>query len=447
MEKNNKFQRLGQTAHNYIINDNEVKKYLNDCEIPVEMENVELDPSLIHNIEHPENNSIEYIIACDSSLTTIPIKKSFPSSLITFYQFGRLLISRLHLDEMETKPFVSPSDIKKIKNIKRDKLVLPTKNVALKKEQSLKDSVRSTIHNFFKQKDSGGTSMLDTLFWFIFEEYDNLSSKREYKLSRCPNCNTKDIILKKSAINLDNYSWICSHSKCGQEIFLTDVFRLFEVVDNESGATGILSYTANLLTSFLLVHSIKSLLEIEEGLIDKFLLVKEGPLSFSGQTANMHRPMQKLLSFISKANKVNLIGVENSGAFTDHAKQIKNKLKPGQLFLLDNKHIYNYILPGNPESSKYGETSYYSGKMIYKSPENRVYVLTVPVRDHDLYYKKPEIDDLKNIREILKNIDRLRCDIYENALIPIALASKLISLTNHPSSNILEKFAKKTMNK
>jgi hypothetical protein len=69
----------------------------------------------------------------------------------------------------------------------------------------------------------------------------------------------------------------------------------------------------------------------------------------------------------------------------------------------------------------------------------------LPVENHVTYYNQPELTDLKNIQEILMNIDKLRCDIYENALIPIAVANKLISLTNHPSSNILERFAKKSM--
>ena len=43
---------------------------------------------------------------------------------------------------------------------------------------------------------------------------------------------------------------------------------------------------------------------------------------------------------------------------------------------------------------------------------------------------------------ILTNVAKLRCDMYDNGLLPIALANKLISLADHPSSKILEKFAK-----
>lgn len=436
------FERSSRISHSYIINDDEVREYLNNCKIPVSVEDVELNSSLVHNITYPEISTIEHIITVDGEKTTIPVKKTFPSSLITFFQFGSLLIKSSDLKEMELKPFISPSDIKKLKKIKREKLVIPTKNVTLKKGVDLKTSVRNAIQLFFTKKHSGSTSMLQTLYWFLFEQYNVDSTKDKYKLSHCPHCETKDILLDKNIMNPNKYSWECTFEKCKREILITDVFRLFEKADNESGAEGILTYTSSLIESFMIIHTVKSLLEIEDGLINNFLFVKDGPLSFGGETANMNGPMQTMLNFLRKSNNINIVGVENSGAFVDHAKEIKEKLKPGQLLLLSNDHIYSYILPVN-KTNKYASSSYYSGKMIYKSFEERVYVLTIPVEDHDLYFDAPELKDLNNINEILMNIDKLKCDIYENAIIPVAIANKLISLSNHPSSNILEKFAKK----
>lgn len=441
----NSFERGSRISHTYIINDEDVKQYLNNCEIPVEAEDVELNDAMKYNIVYPETNTIEYIVAVDGESTTIPVKKNFPSSLITFFQFGSLLIKSSDLDEMVKKPFVSPSDINKLKKIEREKFVLPTRNVALKKNIDFKTTVREAIHELFKKKHSGKTSILETLYWFIFEQYNPTTTQTTYKLSQCPHCGTNNIVLDKDKIDFKNYSWACTHEKCSKEIFITDVFRLFEKVDNEAGATGIITYLESVTESFLTIHTIKSLLEIQHGLVERFLFVKDGPLSFGGETANMHKPMQALLTYLNQTNRINLVGVETSGAFVDHARQIKDKLHPGQVFLLNNEHIYTYIQVGNHKEQQYGSTSYYSGKFIYKSYDERVYVLTLPVENHIAYYNQPELTDLKNIQEILMNINKLRCDIYENALIPVAVANKLISLTNHPSSNILERFAKKSM--
>jgi hypothetical protein len=50
-----------------------------------------------------------------------------------------------------------------------------------------------------------------------------------------------------------------------------------------------------------------------------------------------------------------------------------------------------------------------------------------------------------NLQAILTNVEKLRCDMYDNALLPVALANKLVSLSDHPSSKILQKFAIESM--
>jgi hypothetical protein len=58
----------------------------------------------------------------------------------------------------------------------------------------------------------------------------------------------------------------------------------------------------------------------------------------------------------------------------------------------------------------------------------------------------PVASDFRNLEVILTNIEKLKCDMYDNALIPVALANKLVSLANHPSSRILQKFAIRATN-
>lgn len=434
------FEYASKAAHSHIINDDEVKAYLQNCEIPVESINVELDPSLLYQITYPSENKIKYVIAVDGGYSTIPVKKTFPSALITFFQFGSLLLQIRDLEGLEKEPFIAPSDIRKLKEIERKKLVLPTKNVALNKGETFTYSVRKTIYEFFNRKESDGKLLLHTLEWFLFELY-SASPLDSKTLSWCPSCKDPKVPLFRSTMNND-YTWACA--KCSKEIFITDVFRLFEAVDEETGAGGILGYITNLIESFYIIDTIKSLIEIQHDFINEFMLIKDGPLSFIGNTANMHKPMRNLLNHLSMKYNVNLVGIEKSGAFVDHAKEIQDKLQPGQLFILSNKHIYSYILPGNPDSDEYATTAYYSGKMIFKSYEGKVYVLTLPLDDSNKL-NRPEKSDFKNIDEILMNIDKLKCDIYEDALLPVAVANKLISLSNHPSSKILERFAKKTI--
>jgi len=426
-----------KSSHSHIINDIVVNAFINECEYPKSKEEITLDPALIVTLDYPIVNPIQHIVAIDGSYSTVPVKKTFPSSLITFFQFGELLLNTKDLDEISEMPFISREAMSKIKELERSKLVLPTKNVAYKKSLTLTHSIRRTLYEFFKTKDDG-TNLLETIYWLIFETYN--TSIDEYNLSTCPYCQERNVALKRTDFSLEFISNSCK--TCNGDIYITDIFRLHEAIDDEMGAAGILGYLTNLIEQMNIIHTIKNIRSLKPDLLNQFLFIKDGPLAFFGQTANLHKPVRALCNFLFQHNNLFLAGLEKSGAFVEHADEIKTLLKPGEAFLLNNKHIYSYILPNDPDTPEpYARTSYYSAKLIFKSFDERMYVVTLPVESEHIVLN-PTKSDFKNIDVILWNIEKLKCDMYDNAIIPVALANKLISLSVHPSSTILEKFAK-----
>ncbi len=67
----------------------------------------------------------------------------------------------------------------------------------------------------------------------------------------------------------------------------------------------------------------------------------------------------------------------------------------------------------------------------------------IPTRE---WIRNPQKSDFKNLDVILHNISTMKCEMYDNALVPVTLANKLVSLANHPSQVLLEKFARQQMN-
>ena len=426
-----------KSSHSHIINDDDVKAFISNCEYPKTIDKVTLDPALLVKIEYPVENPIESIVAMDGGYATVAVKKTFPSSLITFFQFGELLLNTKDLEEINAMPFISRESMSKIKELERSKMVLPTKNVSYKKNMTLTHSVRRSIYEFFKNKNDG-SSLLETLHWLIYELYN--TPVDAYVLSRCPHCDEKNIAMNRTSYDSNYISKSCT--VCNKEIYITDVFRLHEAVDDELGAGGILGYLSNLIEQMNIVHTIKNIKTLKASLFNQFLFIKDGPLAFFGQTANMHDPLRKLCNYLFTHHNLFLAGLEKSGAFVEHAHEIKDLLNPGEVFLLNNKHIYTYILPNDPETSEpYASSSYYSSKIIFKSSDSRMYVITMPVENENIVLN-PQKSDFKNLDIVLWNIEKLKCDMYDDAIVPIALANKLISLSNHPSSSLLEKFAK-----
>ena len=229
-----------------------------------------------------------------------------------------------------------------------------------------------------------------------------------------------------------------------QRDLLTDVFRLHEAVDDQIGAGGILGYVTTTFEQMLLLHVIRLMLKLKPALLKTVLFIKDGPLAFFGQTANMHKPMRSLVKYLFDQHDIYLAGLEKSGPFVEHADQIAEKLEPGTILILNNDYIYQYIIPGKADpNNPYGRTTYYSNKLIFKSRFYGIHVVSLPTSDA---FSSPKPQDFRNLQAILTNVEKLKCDMYDNALMPVALANKLVSLAQFPSSKILQRFAVNSMN-
>ena len=420
-----------KSSHSHIINDKVVDEYLDQCQFPKTEDEVDqLDQKLI-DFTPLKSSQIKNVIAFDGGYSDVIVRKEFPSSKISFFQFGALVFTIEDLERLENKPFIAPEDMAKLKDLERQKLVVPVKNISFSSEKTLTHSIRRTINDFMCDENVG---LSEALKWIIFEEYND--PIESWTLASCPHCEGTKISLRRSEMKND-FTFSCS--ECTGTLYLIDVLRLHEAIDDELGAGGILGYLSSALEQILVVYILKSLLRIAPDTICETLLIKNGPLAFFGQTANLHKPMRKLCAWLEDKHDLALVGLEKSGPFVEHADEISGKMKNGQVLLLDNEYIYKYITPGKADPDKpYGSTSYYSSKVIYKTDYGSMYVISLPTKSCLLQVSK---GDFHRFDEVLTNVQKLKCDMYDSSLIPVALANKLVSLSNHPSTQILHKFA------
>ena len=426
-------ENASKSSHTHVINDVVVQHFLSGCNLPKKAKDISLDAYQPFDHSRPSENPIRHVIAVDGGYNLVTIDKDFPSSEICFFQFGALIFSVSDLEHLGSSPFIDPDDIAKLKNIQRLKLVLPVRQVTLAPCSTLIESVRKTVFDFFRQSMED-EPLIETLKWLIFEEYD--VPRDEWVLASCPLCGHSEVSLQRGALT-KTYTIPCGH--CHQELYLTDVFRLHEAVDNEIGAGGVLGYLTTTVEQMLVIHLIRLILKTKPSLLRQVLFVKDGPLAFFGQTANMHKPVRALVRYLFQNHNLFMAGLEKSGAFVEHADQVASLMKPDTALVLTNDYIYRYVIPnsGDP-SSPYGRTTYYGHKVIFKTGSGGMYVVTVPTNEQKI---SPTHKDLNNLEVILTNIQMLRCDMYDNSLIPVALANKLVSLANHPSSRVLQRFA------
>jgi len=169
-----------KAAHSHIINDEFVSKYLKRCRLPKKVSEVIIEPEDLECIENIDDNHIENVIVIDGSFTTVPVKEKFPSSEITFFQFGALRFNLSDLNDVSEQEFIGPEDIPKLKDeFRRLKMVIPTKNIILEDETSILNSVRKMIFEFFCSEFTfqffnitEQERFIDVFKWLIYEEYN-----------------------------------------------------------------------------------------------------------------------------------------------------------------------------------------------------------------------------------------------------------------------------------
>lgn len=431
------FERASKSAHHHIINDAEVRKLVERCWLPPKADELSFDKILTD--QKKASNPIEAIIAVDGGYTEVTVRKDFPSATIAFLQFGALLFKTEDLNALSKQPFIAPEDMAKLKNLERIKLALPIKNLRFKEGvTTLTETIRTTIFEFFCNQKIEASSLIETLAWFVFKRFKGngrATDDETFHLAQNPHEPGVGIDLIEG--NMKNYLFLCP--KTGNPIFLTDIFRFHEVIDEERGAAGILGYLTNTVEHIIIVHFIRILLSQQPAALKKVLFIKDGPTGFFGQTARLHEPMRQLVRFLLDNHDVHLAGLEKSGAFVEHAQEIAKKMPAGKAIILPNDYIYRHILPGQADpSNPYGRTTNYGHKVIFKTAGGQMHVISIPCKE---IKANPTENDLANFQSTLANIEALHCDMYDSALIPVALVNKLVSLADHPSKRILQKFA------
>lgn len=440
-------ERASKISHAHVIANSTVQNLLSQCSVPRSADGHILQDLLLE-VPSPLRQPIRVVIAVDGSMREVMVRDEFPSATLTFFSLGPLLFKLEALRELDQQAFIAPEDLTKLKTIQRYELALPTKNIS-RSGLSLLDSIRQSLHEFFSEAHSDTEPLYSTLRWLLFRQWQR-EAKSEWEVPSCPHpgCSQGAIVLSPSTPN----ELPCP--SCGRSIYLIDVARLHERIDEEQGAGGISSYVLSLCEQVALVHMNRLIYEIKPSLLAEVLFIKDGPLACFGQIAPLSAPFREMVSFFgrqeirhpdgARISLLNLAGFEKSGPFVDHAVSIERQLRPGTALLLSNEYIYRYIVPGDPASSDpYGSNTYWGSKLIFKATDGNTYVATVPT--YDGFRSRPSYDDFINLTEVLAAVSDLRCSMYDNALIPVALANRLVSLSDSPSSRILETFAKDSL--
>lgn len=434
-------ERASKIAHVEIIKNSDVQAYISECVLPSLPDTASLS-SLVRDAKEFVTSEVTTVIAVDGGYTETFVREEYPSACITFFTFGPLLFSLSDLRDLDSKRFIAPEDLQKLKNIERYTLVLPTKGIRHQNQPSLAATIRKAVFDFFELKRGvDGDQLMSSLRWFLFRRWKHAPDDSfQIEIARCPSdCGQGLIGFKYN----DPAEMRCP--KCERQVYLTDVFRLHERVDEETGGSGIAAYVLTMLEQLVLVHLIHNIMNLKEALLRQILFIKDGPLAFFGLVAPLYKPMRELVEFLLSEPRgptgptLRLVGLEKSGAFVEHAASIQERLRCGSYLVVGDDYIRKYVVPGGDSSNSYGQNTYYGQKVFFRAKTGDMHVATIPA---STYTGRPQPEDIPHLDDVLGLVGELKCSMYDNALIPVALANKLVSLSDFPSQRILTTFAR-----
>jgi hypothetical protein len=270
------------------------------------------------------------------------------------------------------------------------------------------------------------------------------------KVHKCPSCNQGPLTLGDIP-----EQQVCSF--CGAEVYPTDCLRLWEEVSDYQSNQAPISRLMMVLEHLIPIHYMRFFAEQAPVLLGGMAFFVDGPLAVFGTAAWLHRSIMIYLQEINqRLKKYNIpplliVGLQKTGQVVDHVNFIDRFLPNSRLLAIDDDYRYKYILAGREASRNgFGFETYYGQDFIYKTPSGRTFVLGLPYNfaskdapGIDFVKEKVKFKNYPQLPRAIKLIDHFESDLYENAVIPIALAHRYTAISLEPGGRMLDLLTRK----
>jgi hypothetical protein len=231
--------------------------------------------------------------------------------------------------------------------------------------------------------------------------------------------------------------------------------RLWEEISEYQSNGTVLGRLMMLVEHLLPVHYTRYLLRHNPEILGSTVFFIDGPLALFGTSAWLHRPIMEFNHEVREELKSKnlsaptIISLQKTGQVADFSTLLDRDLAESHLLLLSDDYRYKYVLNGRePAEVCFGDETYYGQDFIFKSETGRCFIFGLPYevgskRPTDKFISQKEsISSYPNLQKALSIIQTFESDLYDNAVVPIALAHKYTSISLSPGGRILDLMSK-----
>ena len=440
-------ERASKGGHSDIVRNPDVGAFLSACEYLKEPSDEEGAAVAGSYVPAPAcaDDLPRKVVASDASPYSEPISGRFPSTQIGYVKVSLVMVD-VDCFQALSPPgarFVDPTKVAEMhRNAQGIAFTLPGSNVRYKGARSVRAGFRQAVFDQYCDQRSnfdprGDYRLIDTL----------LVLGREHPLIRCPDCGhaPSEPLLFSAAKRIDE----CA--RCGTAIYATDLLRLHEPIsdfgDNSPAITRFMNVTEHLLVASF----VRMLADNVPDVLSQMGFVLDGPLAIFGQPAWIHRPLMRLYHDVATRLAARgcappvILGLQKEGHVMDHARAISRFLKPSVFRIVDDQYRERWVTASPSLAENFGTETYYGQDFIFKTAHGGVFVVGVPYPFSDkgspaeFAISKVEIARYgASLCRALEIVRHFEFDLYENSIIPVALAHRHASISLVPGGQVLD---------
>ncbi len=457
-----------RTTHVDIVNNPDIQHFLSNCKYMIEPTGEEATQiaSLFSGAPSCKHLLPNNIIAIDGGNYEASIDENLPFTRLGYVKVGNILIKRNSFTELGSERFIDPFKVAQItKNNAATVFAFPSSNMVYKGQTTVRDSFRLAMDGYlYKYRTNPAdskTSLRSTLFKLASyrSNIKQASAAAELILHKCPNpeCNAEDIPV-----------WDIAESQqcptCHHTIYPSDCLRIWEEVDDNSSNQTALTRFTNVVEHLFAMHYIRMVVENSPNsfvdTLSNLCFFMDGPLAIFGNSAWVHASILKYLAELNKTMRAHgksdilILGLCKSGAVYDYFKLIDTDLSENSIYCLTDKIRERYVNFNRTSSeTTFGNETYYGQDFIYKTASGRLFVFNIPYpvatksSTTNFELEKSKIENYANLGTYLSLLNDFECDLYESAVVPVALAKRHTAISLNPGSKVLDLLTKANLQK
>ena len=241
---------------------------------------------------------------------------------------------------------------------------------------------------------------------------------------------------------------------CNEPVFLTDWLRLHEDISDFGNNTSAMTRMMNAVEHLLIAGLIHQVFKANPRALSKMAFVMDGPLAIFGQPAKLHSRIMSLFQAINlrlrelRLEPLLVVGLQKTGEVMDHANLLNKFLPNGVIRLLDDDYRNKYIKGNDSPASNFGNETYYGQDFLFKTERGRIFNFAVPypfaskgraAEQKAFATAKADIGNYGSLIERACDLVRhFELDLYESAIVPVALAHRHASISIVPGGKVLD---------